>query len=671
MNRMKTGKITINGAELKELVYQTVVVGSGASGFNAAYRLHKEGQTDIAVVTEHLLAGTSRNTGSDKQTYYKMTLSGGTPDSVHEMAETLFEGGCMDGEHALCEASLSTLCFYNLVELGMPFPRNKYGEFIGYKTDHDPRERATSIGPYTSKRMTEVLETAVKERNIPILDKLQVIRVLTEDNAVVGLLCLNIGLPEETAFADRLTVIRSKNVIFATGGPAGMYAHSVYPFGHFGASGLAFEVGVKGKNLTEWQFGMASVKPRWNVSGTYMQVMPQFISTDADGSNPKEFLFDFFKEEKDMDTLLEAVFLKGYQWPFDVRKIGQNAKGGQSESISSLIDILVYMEQSGGRRVFLDYRQNPKNQEIDFTSLKSETVKDYLQKAEADFGTPIERLAKMNQPAVDFYKEHGVDLWKEPLEIALCVQHNNGGLSVDGWWQTNLSGFFAVGEVAGSHGVYRPGGSALNSGQVGSTRAAQFIAQNCQGEAKNLGAEVSKQIEEIFQFAKNITESGNTSVDALWKQASLEMSTNCGPIRSKESLEGLHQNLLTLRENLESSLHVSSSKELPQAFRLREMLLSQEVYLTAVLDYVAHNGKSRGSALYTDPKGNKPYENLPDLFTFSLEEQEALVDKQVQEIQRLQGKLTCSWRPVHKMETQQDFFETVWRAYREHKNIIS
>ena len=127
----------------------TAVVGTGAAGYNAADRLWQLGQRDILIVTENRLAGTSRNTGSDKQTYYKLTLSGPEGDSVREMAETLFSGQCVDGDIALCEAALSAQSFLKLVELGVPFPRNRYGEYIGYKTDHDPRRRATSVGPYT------------------------------------------------------------------------------------------------------------------------------------------------------------------------------------------------------------------------------------------------------------------------------------------------------------------------------------------------------------------------------------------------------------------------------------------------------------------------------------------------------------------------------------------
>ena len=90
----------------------TAVVGSGAAGFNAADRLWQLGQRDIVLVTENRAGGTSRNTGSDKQTYYKLTLSGGDPDSVREMADTLFAGRCVDGDIALCEAALSTQCFF-------------------------------------------------------------------------------------------------------------------------------------------------------------------------------------------------------------------------------------------------------------------------------------------------------------------------------------------------------------------------------------------------------------------------------------------------------------------------------------------------------------------------------------------------------------------------------
>ena len=629
----------------------TAIVGSGAAGFNAADRLWQLGQRDIVLVTENRVGGTSRNTGSDKQTYYKLTLSGGDPDSVREMADTLFAGRCVDGDIALCEAALSTQCFLKLVELGVPFPRNRYGEYIGYKTDHDPRRRATSVGPYTSKQMTECLEAAVQAKGVPMLDKTQVIKILTDGGTVCGLLCLNVTAQND---ADRFVLICCKNVIWATGGPAGMYADSVYPFSQYGATGLALEAGARGKNLTEWQYGLASVAPRWNVSGTYMQVLPRVYSAAADGSDEREFLMDFFTDAHDM---LSKLFLKGYQWPFDVRKVADG---------SSIIDILVYLETCKGRKVYLDYRTNPAGGEFSYDALLPE-AREYLERAGACFGTPIERLAHMNQPAIDFYRDKGVDLYTQPLEIALCAQHNNGGIGIDCWWQTDVKGLFAVGEAAASHGVYRPGGTALNAGQVGSTRAAQYIAARCQGNAPAcFDTEAAAALAEMGALADACrADTGN--VRALWQHAAEEMSRCGAAIRDPAQIRAYGKQVEAQLAGFAQTVKAGSRTELAMVYRLRDMLLSQRAYLTAMADYTAHGGKSRGSALYTDMMGGtKPFTQLPDTFTFALDETEAPL---IQELWFEDGTCRTSWRAPRPIPEDDDFFENVWRSYRETGNI--
>ena len=629
----------------------TAIVGSGAAGFNAADRLWQLGQHDIVLVTENRVGGTSRNTGSDKQTYYKLTLSGGEPDSVREMADTLFAGRCVDGDIALCEAALSTQCFLKLVELGVPFPRNRYGEYIGYKTDHDPRRRATSVGPYTSKQMTECLEAAVQAKGVPMLDKTQVIKILADGGTVCGLLCLNVTAQDA---ADHFTLIRCKNVIWATGGPAGMYADSVYPFSQYGATGLALEAGAKGKNLTEWQYGLASVAPRWNVSGTYMQVLPRVYSAAADGSDEREFLMDFFTDAHDM---LSKLFLKGYQWPFDVRKVADG---------SSIIDILVYLETCKGRKVYLDYRTNPAGGEFSYDALLPE-AREYLERAGACFGTPIERLAHMNQPAIDFYRDKGVDLYTQPLEIALCAQHNNGGIGIDCWWQTDVKGPFAVGEAAASHGVYRPGGTALNAGQVGSTRAAQYIAARCRGDASaGFDAAASAALTEMAAQADACrADTGN--VRALWQHAAEEMSRCGAAIRDPAQIRAYGKQVEAQLAGFAQTVKAGSRTELAMVYRLRDMLLSQRAYLTAMADYTAHGGKSRGSALYTDLTGGvKPFAQLPDTFTFALDETEAPL---IQELWFEDGTCKTDWRAPRPIPEDDDFFENVWRSYRETGNI--
>lgn len=655
--------------EIRESEAGAVVIGTGAAGYHAAERLSEFGVKDVVVLAENKNAGTSRNTGSDKQTYYKLSLAGGDMDSVQSLAEDLFAGQCVDGDIALCEAALSARGFYHLAELGVPFPCNEYGEYIGYKTDHDRGRRATSAGPYTSKLMTEALEKKVlSDANIHLLDQTQAIRILVHDGAAEGVLCLVKGS------APSYRIIWCQNVVLATGGPGGMYRDSVYPQSQLGSSGMAFLAGVKGKNLTEWQYGMASVRPRWNVSGTYMQVLPRFVSTKEDGSDEKEFLREFFKDDS---SLLSKVFLKGYQWPFDVNKIF----GG-----SSIIDLLVYRETIlRGRRVFLDYRENPCAGQIAFDQLEEEAYT-YLKNAGACFGTPFDRLMHMNQPAVAFYREHGVDLSKEMLEIRICAQHNNGGLAADANWETDVHGLFAVGEVCGTHGVTRPGGTALNAGQVGSLRAADVIARRVKAQKESeknaadaLGkesvAERTKTAPEIAareacrRTAEAVLDAvsktcGTKSAGEMWQQAAKRMSSVGGMIRSKKDIaEGLSAVAEELKQ-FQMILRKPEKAELALYFHLYDMLTAQKVYLTAMLDYAEQGGKSRGSALYTAEDGEKPEESLPELYRCHLDK--GKLAGKIQETWLSQdGSCTSGWRRVRPIPTPDNFFENQWKAYRE------
>ena len=436
---------------MKERAFKTVVIGSGCAGLNAADWLAALGETDVALLTENMQSGTSRNTGSDKQTYYKLSLAGDDGDSVGDMAATLLRTD-VHGDTALCEAANSARCFLKLAALGVPFPTNEYGEYVGYQTDHDVRRRASSAGPLTSRFMTEALEASVRARGVTILDRTLAVRILTDESGVTGLVCL------DTQHMEWLH-IRCAHVVMCTGGPALIYRTSVYPRSQCGMSGMAFEAGAAGANLDCWQYGLASVKFRWNVSGSYQQALPRYISIDESGVQ-REFLADALGPVEAMNR----VFLKGYQWPFDPRK----ADG------SSRVDILVKAEEDRGRRVYMDYTRNPAGYDL---SVLSAEARDYLINCGADRAMPIERLRAINAPAIALYKNHGIDIEREPLEVRVCAQHHNGGVAVDANWQTEVPGLYVCGEAAGTFGKYRPGGSALNSTQVGSMRAAEHIAR--------------------------------------------------------------------------------------------------------------------------------------------------------------------------------------------------
>ncbi len=322
----------------------TLVIGSGAAGLNAAVQLAMHGIEDLLIVNEGLQKGTSINTGSDKQTYYKLSLCGAEADAPALLAETYFAGGSTHGDLALVEASLSARAFLHLVNLGVPFPRDPYGQFIGYKTDHDPRQRATSIGPYTSREMCRALIREVQRLRIPVREGVTAVQLLTvaegDSRRAAGAVIANAR--------GALEVVCAENVVFAVGGPGGLYRASVYPEVHTGAIGVALLAGAKAQGLPESQYGLASVRPRWNVSGTYMQAIPRFISTEPDGRrDERDFLQEYFDTPGQLNSM---VFLKGYQWPFHAQRL--------QDFGSSLVDIAVREERLKGRRVYMDFLHN-------------------------------------------------------------------------------------------------------------------------------------------------------------------------------------------------------------------------------------------------------------------------------------------------------------------------
>ena len=550
---------------MREAAYRTVVVGSGCAGLNAADTLASLGEKSLLLVTEDMNAGTSRNTGSDKQTYYKLSLAGDEGDSVGELARSLAYPD-VNGDTALCEAASSAACFFKLCALGVPFPVNEFGEYAGYQTDHDTRRRATSAGPLTSKYMTEALEASVRARKVEILDRALAARIVKNEN---GAAALDVYLTEEKEWMR----IRCANIVLCTGGPAHIYQDRVYPESQHGMSGLALEAGAAGANLDCWQYGLASVKFRWNVSGSYQQAVPRYVSLDERGEE-REFLADALGERQALDF----TFLKGYQWPFDETKIPG----------SSQVDILVKRETDSGRRVYLDYRHNPRGWSPESLSPEAD---EYLKKSGALKDTPLERLRAMNAPAIELYREHGIDLAKEMLEIRVCAQHHNGGIAVDANWQTCVPGLYVCGEAAGTFGRKRPGGSALNSTQAGSLRAARHIMKNGRilSDAPLTFAPILLPYGDPAPFRKEMTRAAAFRRD----QAGMRR----------------------LKERAEAALSMAGSQtgDIPQALLFKDILITQRAVLSAML-YAAEEQGSPSGVLMTYPEGSRrePARPLPE-----------------------------------------------------------
>jgi len=670
------------GVSIPATFVNTVVVGAGAAGMNAAVKLaefwrasgvENPGQR-LLVVTGGRRLGASRMSGSDKQTYYKMGTSPRVPDTAEDFARTLTAFGCCHGDTALAEGIGSLRGFYHLVEAGVPFPHDPWGAFIGYKTDHDPYERATSAGPKTSRFMSECLEAKARRQGIEIADGQAVAQFITEGEGdarrIRALLCIDKsraageGLP--------LCVFVAENWILAAGGPGEIYKTTVYPRGQVGIHGPALEAGLEGCNFTESQYGLASIKFRWNVSGTYMQVVPRIFSTDADGGDEREFLTEYFD---DMPSMATNIFLKGYQWPFDAQRIVDHQ--------SSLVDMAVHQETVvRGRRVWMDFLKNPVGRDgwddFDIDALGSEAL-EYLEKTGAKQALPIERLQHMNPPAIEIYAENGIDLFSEPLEIAVCAQHHNGGFAVNKWWESNIPHVFVVGEMAGTHGVKRPGGSALNAGQVGAARAAEFIANVYGAEApgEGLSGEAAGALEGAVAKLKAFMEKGaaaETAPAAALEEIKTRMTRYGAHLRSAAGAEkALAAAKAQYRRLHEEGLRIDGAAGLADAVAALQQCLTHIAMLKAVCAMFERGAGSRGSHCILDENGIEMHPALIDPETEKpyrfLEENKELRNSVLTLAFSAESEdLFDVWdEPVRPIPKRDIAFEPAWTEFREGK----
>ncbi len=550
-------------------IYDAIIIGSGAAAYSVADWLYKENVTDIAIIAENRLSGTSRNTGSDKQTYYKMSMDGFTPDSPYKMAQDIFSAGCCDGEKMYLQSVNSVKCFLRLCDYGVGFPQDEFGGFPGYKTDHDNTVRATSIGPLTSKVMTEKLEKVVLDKNgTPLFDNRQVVEILKEGSRAIGIAALNTK-------TNNFEIFYAENIICATGAPACIYENSVYPESQHGMTGVLIESGVRLCNFSQWQYGMASVDFRWNVSGSFMQVIPRFVSVDESG-NEYDFLNCYFETAEEM---CNNIFLKGYQWPFSFDRAEK----------SSRIDIAVHNEMKKGRKICLDYTVNPSG--FCFENLDEE-ARLYLEKNNATGNTPIERLRKLNPKAIDVYLNQNIDISKEKLRIAVCAQHNNGGVYTDNNCETDVECLYVIGEAAGTFGLARPGGTALNDTQVSGLLCARHIKEKA---ALTCDFETS-----AFCFEKYKGFIIDNEID--YSNIKTKMSRCAAFLRSKEECVDLLDEI-----NDKISNYPLRHKSLGDYFYDRDMLISAKALLETIIGEMSLTG-SRGGAVYFE-KGKPVPEN--------------------------------------------------------------
>ena len=217
-----------------------------------------------------------------------------------------------------------------------------------------------------------------------------------------------------------------------------------------------------------------------------------------------------------------------------------------------------------------------------------------------------------------------------------------------------MKNFYAVGECAGTFGVYRPGGSALNSTQTGSLFAALDIAEKripAEMPSENHQTDISHMISVMDAMSKG----DMTRDEVLAKRLAMgkRMSDSAAFLRNAVKINQAIADCKSEIFSFTQTYRVCEEEALYDALINLDILETQLTYLNAIRDYIRNGGKSRGSYLIIT-------EENPDLLTLKAEIDTAHATFVQNTILEENLSVTSFFEPVRPLPKSEQWFEKVY-----------
>ncbi len=153
---------------------------------------------------------------------------------------------------------------------------------------------------------------------------------------------------------------------------------------------------------------------------------------------------------------------------------------------------------------------------------------------------PAERIETRLPVMLEQFLAYGVDIRREPMEVAPTAHHIMGGLRITPECRTTIAGLFACGEVTGGvHGANRLGGNALADTQVFGKRAGEFAGKTQEQSGRVDPARVDGVLRMLDAFFEGAVSPADVKKDlklTMWNQAGIfrsapDLRTALGHIR--------------------------------------------------------------------------------------------------------------------------------------------
>jgi hypothetical protein len=214
--------------------------------------------------------------------------------------------------------------------------------------------------------------------------------------------------------------------------------------------------------------------------------------------------------------------------------------------------------------------------------------------------------------------------------------------------------------------VYRPGGSALNSGQVGAFRAAEYIANRCRNESLPVEAARAGAASAATALLGWMDRCRRATTD--WRadrdEFQTRMSRAGAHIRAEDELAGAAAEAWHQAQRVAADgCRAETAADLAEALKNRYLAFAHAVYLDAVLFSVRSGVGSRGSAITLKSDGRAVHRSLGPEWRIAPEDP-AFRDKVQESLVMAPGQVSHEWVARRPLPTADAWFETMWAKFR-------
>jgi succinate dehydrogenase/fumarate reductase flavoprotein subunit len=391
-----------------------LIVGCGGAGLRAAIEAERRG-IDVTLIGKELLgkAHTVMAEGG-----INAALGNVDPEDnwMEHFLDTV-EGGAWLNDQDLAETLVkeAPTSVFDLEEFGAIFDRTPDGRLAQRPFGKQRHPRTVYVSDYTGHEIMAVLSDEVRRLGIRVMEEIFISKLLVSDGAVAGAFAFDVK-------SGNFLVFRCKAVILATGGAGRMYKITTNPASATGDGRiLALEAGAELVDMEMFQFHPTAMVWPPSCRGILVTEAVRGEGGILLNKQGERFMQRYHK-------LLELG-------PRDVvaRSIWREVQEGRGS-------------EHGG--VYLSV-----------THLPSERVRGKLKTTYKQF-----LLA-------------GVDITKQPMEVAPAAHYYMGGVRANVRGETAVKGLYVAGEEMGAlHGANRLGGNSLAATQVFGKRAGVYAA---------------------------------------------------------------------------------------------------------------------------------------------------------------------------------------------------